>query len=235
MFEPYIGKHGIGDLDFFFATPEAVLWYDPLKPYTLLEYEWVKENVDFSRMVFDIGSHHGNYTALFMACGASVIAVDAHKSNCDITLMNARRDYYEDFDDVTVLHAAIAPEDGVVRFSGTSNGCIVPSGGVEVESRKVTSIAREYGVEENKRIGVIKLDIEGGEFAILPAAIDEMPTVHTWIMELHPHAGDCDAVAQEFAKRGFDLLKVCRDTMTVREYKLGERWGGHATLIARKK
>lgn len=41
MFYPYIKPLGVGGLDFFFANEEAQAWYDPLKPYTKLEYEWV--------------------------------------------------------------------------------------------------------------------------------------------------------------------------------------------------
>lgn len=231
MFEPYIGKHGIGDIKFFFATPEAVAWYDPLKPYTLLEYEWVRDNVKMrGQYVIDAGCHHGNYSVVFKWLDAYVIAVDAHKSNCDIAEMNLRYDFYEDTDNVEVVNAAVTPLDGgLVGFSGVSNGQIVKSGGVQVWGRKLSSFENKY-----QKISVVKIDIEGSEFAILPQEIDDLPSVHTWIVEIHPNAGDPNTIAQAFVERGFELLKVDRERMVVRPYVLGERWLTHATLIARR-
>ena len=63
---PYIKDHGIEGLQFKFNTPEATAWYDPLKPYTLLEYQWVRENLDLeNQVVVDAGAHHGNYAVVF--------------------------------------------------------------------------------------------------------------------------------------------------------------------------
>ena len=64
--QPYIKQHGVGDLQFKYFTPEAVSWYDPLKPYTKLEYDWVIDNVPLeNQVVIDAGSHHGNYAVVF--------------------------------------------------------------------------------------------------------------------------------------------------------------------------
>ena len=231
MFEPYIGKHGIGDLRFFFATQEAVNWYEPLKPYTLLEYEWVVENVDvMDKNVIDAGCHHGNYAMVFKHMGAYVYAIDAHKSNCDITYMNLRQDFYADADYIEVVNAAVMPMDGgLVSFSGQSNGHVIQSGGVNVWARKLSTFN-----DKDTKISVVKVDIEGGEFAIFPNEIDDLPSVHTWIVEIHPNAGHPDTIAQAFKDRGFELLKVDRERMVVRPYEIGERWFTHATLIARK-
>jgi len=63
---PYVKDHGIEGLQFKFYTPEATAWYDPLKPYTLLEYQWVRENLDLeNQVVVDAGAHHGNYAVVF--------------------------------------------------------------------------------------------------------------------------------------------------------------------------
>ena len=43
---------------FFFATAEAGSWYDPVKPYTQLEYEWLAANLDLREdIVVDVGTH----------------------------------------------------------------------------------------------------------------------------------------------------------------------------------
>lgn len=84
---PYINPHGIGDLKFKFFNQEAADWYDPLKPYTLLEYEWVRENCKLDgATAIDAGCHHGNYSVVFKP--AFVIAVDNIMSNCNIAKIN---------------------------------------------------------------------------------------------------------------------------------------------------
>lgn len=85
-----IKNHGILDLKFDFLNKEAFDWYDPLKPYTLLEYEWVLTNVNFyDQIVADVGCHHGNYAIVFK--GASeVIGVDINKESCMICERNMK-------------------------------------------------------------------------------------------------------------------------------------------------
>jgi hypothetical protein len=72
-----IKSHGIDELQFQFFTPQAIEWYDPLKPYTLLEYQWVRDNIKLNRqtVVVDAGCHHGNYAVVFKP--ALVIAIDS--------------------------------------------------------------------------------------------------------------------------------------------------------------
>ena len=206
MFEPYIGKHGIGDLRFFFATQEAVNWYEPLKPYTLLEYEWVRENVDFSgKVVIDAGVHHGNYSVIFAGC-SHLFGFDIVRSNIDIAWVNMLIDgfgFSKDTSDYSLLLTRL----------GTGNG-----------------VKKHIQLDPS----VYKMDIEGAEFELIPDEIDDLPSVHTWIVEIHPNAGHPDTIAQAFKDRGFELLKVDRERMVVRPYEIGEKWFTHATLIARK-
>jgi hypothetical protein len=190
-----IKPHGIPGLQFRFFNQEAHDWYDPLKPYTLLEYEWVRANCKLDgETVIDAGCHHGNYSVVFKP--AFVIAVDNVMSNCNFAKSNM----------------ALNDVDGVAVFQTLGAD----------------------GIKTNKRPGIYKVDIEGSEFQLLPKEIDRFPSVHTWIVEIHPHQGDPNRIARDFAGRGFDLLKVDREEMTVREYIIGEYWQTHATLIARK-
>jgi len=74
-------KHGIDNLVFTCYTKEAEQWYMPLKPYTLLEYQWVRDNIVLNEntTVIDAGCHHGNYSVVFKP--ATVIAID-NKQEC---------------------------------------------------------------------------------------------------------------------------------------------------------
>jgi hypothetical protein len=187
-------EHGIKGLLFKCFNAEADEWYNPLKPYTLLEYQWVRENVPLTdkTVVIDAGCHHGNYSVVFKP--AFVVAVDSVQENCYFAKQNM------------MLND--------LRF--------------EVHHQTLG----KQGVNTHHKPGVYKCDIEGAEFELFPAEIARFPSVHTWILEIHPRHGSPNIIAEYFTD--YELFKVCRDTMTVRPYKLGEAWKQHSTLIARK-
>jgi hypothetical protein len=193
--QPYIKPHGVGSLEFKYFNDEAREWYDPLKPYTLLEYEWVRANCKLEgETVIDAGCHHGNYAVVFKP--AFVIAVDNVLANCSYAKAN-------------------------MSINGMTYTLQCLTLGAD-------------GVKTNRKVGIYKVDIEGAEFQLFPAEFKRYPSVHTWIIEIHPAQGDPNQIAGMFLDAGFDLLKVDRETLTVRPYALGERWPTHATLIARK-
>jgi hypothetical protein len=190
-----IKPHGIGALQFQYFNDEARQWYDPLKPYTLLEYEWVRDNCKLDgETVIDAGCHHGNYAVVFAP--AFVIAVDSVLAHCNYAKSNM----------------ALNGMEFVVQ-------CLTLG---------------EKGVKTNKCPTIYKVDIEGAEFRLFPAELLRYPSVKTWIVEIHPADGDPNDLAIMFRDAGFELLKVCRDSLTVRPYTVGEKWATHATLIARK-
>lgn len=191
----YIKPHGIADLQFQYFNAEATAWYDPLKPYTLLEYEWVRDNCKLEgETVIDAGCHHGNYSIVFKP--AFVVAVDNVMSNCNFAKSNMQLNDME----FTVTCQTLGAE----------------------------------GVKTNRKPSIYKCDIEGSEFELFPAELRRFPSVKTWIVEIHPAQGDPNKLAQMFLDAGFELLKVCREAMAVRLYKIGETWKSHSTLIARK-
>jgi hypothetical protein len=82
-----IKPHGIDDLKFRFFNEESVSWYDPLKEYTHIEYEWVRDNCKLDgAVVVDAGCHHGNYSVVFKP--AYVIAIDNIAANCNYAKAN---------------------------------------------------------------------------------------------------------------------------------------------------
>lgn len=221
MFEPFTAPHGISNLRFHYATPEAVDWYYPLKPYTLLEYEWVKKNVRLYRSkIIDAGCHHGNYSVLFGG-NKGLFCVDANASNCDITRINLNLNGIPG----EVMNCAVWNYDGEVLFNGLSNGRV--GSGNPIRAVKLSTICQFAEV--------VKLDVEGSEFRILPEAIDEMGAVHTWIVEVHPTDGDAHELTMEFINRGWEVLKVDRNIMGVVPYEQSTPWTSHATIIARRK
>lgn len=87
-FEPYVIDMDVADFRFKVCTQEAKEWYDPIKPYTKLEYEWVLDNVDLSGNVIDCGAHHGHY-AVILAQGR-LICVDPYHHNLRVVRENMK-------------------------------------------------------------------------------------------------------------------------------------------------
>ena len=209
-------------VDFIYTSPEGVAWFDPLKPYTVLEYEWVMTNVDLEgKTVIDAGCHQGNYAVLFAAMGATVIGIDAHAGNCEATRLNLDTLYP---DGHQVHNQALWRDYGTVRFSGESNGRIIAGGGVEVPCLKLSKF---------DWADVVKVDIESAEFAVVPQALEEMPEVGTWIIEIHPDQNPA-IIIDALKSHGFSVHLVDRDTMTVHPYHTMV-WTSHATVIGVRK
>jgi FkbM family methyltransferase len=210
---------------FLFATPEAQAWYDPIKPYAQLEYEWIAANLDLSsETVVDVGTHHGHYALVLASMGAKrLVCVDAVESNCAIAEANLALNGF----DPVVRHCAITARNGKVQFTADSNGRVVERGVIEVNG--VTLPALE------PRATVVKLDVEGEEFKILPEQLDHMPHAHTWIVEVHPWKTRDPHKLMPILEERFDVSWINRATMAVERYEGSNAdWSTHATVICRR-
>lgn len=228
-FRPGIIEFPVGGFthQFFLATPEARQWYNPPKPHATLEYEWVFENLQLeNEAVYDIGSHHGHYALVLAAARPrKLVCVDAVESNCDVTRVNLALNGYTS---AKVLHRAISTRDGEVEFTAESNGRVVERGVYRVPSSRLPTIAADATV--------IKLDIEGEEFKVLPDQIDQLPGVHTWIIEIHPWKTRNPHELLPLLLERFDVQWLNRATMRVEPYP-GDTadWSQHTTLFCTRK
>lgn len=217
-------------MQFYFATPEARDWYDPIKPYAMLEYEWVVRNMPLKgQRVIDAGAHHGQYTVLFGLASertAQITAVDPVRQNCGIVEVNCCLNRVK----ADVLECAVSDQVGPVRFRNATNGHIVApttsDGCVTVQSRLLCGLVPDPTV--------VKLDVEGAEFYILPDQLHRMPTVKHWIIEVHPSARrDPHKLMRLLLDREFDLHWVNRAAMRVEPYPHGTAdWSTHTTVFA---
>ena len=213
----------VRDLKFNVCTDEGKQWYDPIKPYTKLEYEWVLDNVDLTGNILECGGHHGHYSVALASKGGNLLVVEPHPQNVNIIYDNLRLNNLE----ASVYERAVTAYDGDCSFTGETNGRVIPFGKMQVKCSTLKTLMPDASV--------IKLDIEGGEYAILPEGIEQMPDVHTWIIELHPYWGSPHEVIASFLKYGFIALKVDRERMKVTEYDMSDEWRTHATCIFLKK
>ncbi|MGH6919977.1 MAG: FkbM family methyltransferase [Geminicoccaceae bacterium] len=212
-------------LRFFYGTPQAAEWYDPLQPHTRIELEWLARQVAGRReKIVDAGAYHGLYTLVLAKAAdpaSEVVAVDPVISNCALIEVNlALNDLH-----ARIEECAISAEDGEVSFASGSCGRIIPKGGTVRPARRLESLLPDATV--------VKLDIEGAEFALFPGQIDVLPTAHTWIVEIHPGKGrDPRMILDAFTVRGFELWWVDRAGRRVAPYPGGTPWPSRTSLIA---
>jgi FkbM family methyltransferase len=225
-FRPYIRTLEIAGcpLRFFYATAQAASWYDPLSEKNRRELEWLIANVAAEgQKIIDAGAYHGLYTAVFAKISGEegdVVAVDPLPSNGAVIEVNLALNGLRG----RVEGCVVSNVDGEVGFSTASCGHMVSRGGTLRASRRLRSILPDATI--------VKLDIEGAEFEVVPAQIDELQATRTWIVEIHPGQGrDPATVLDAFRTRPFDLWWSHPSSGQIEPYA-GEPWTARTTLIA---
>jgi FkbM family methyltransferase len=225
-FQPYIKMLPIEGcpIRFFYATAQAASWYDPLKEKNRRELEWLIANIaPEGQKIIDAGAYHGLYaTVLARAAGdeGEVVAVDPVPSNQAVIEVNFAINGLRG----RVERCVVSNTDGEVGFSARSCGHIVERGGIRCPSRRLRSIL--------PGATIVKLDIEGAEFDVVPAQIDDLPAARVWIVEIHPGRGrDPATVLDAFRTRPFDLWWGHPISGQFERYA-GEPWTVRTTLLA---
>jgi FkbM family methyltransferase len=226
-FKPYIKPLAIEGcpLRFFYGTSQAADWYDPLQAHTRIEFEWLVDHLGGRpEKIIDAGAYHGLYTLVLAKAAdpaSEVVTVDPVSSNCAIIEVNLALNGLQ----ARIEECAISDRDGEVSFASGSCGRIVPQGGIIRLARRLETLLPDATV--------VKLDIEGTEFAIFPEQIDRLPRAHTWIVEIHPGARrNPRMVLDAFAVRGFELRWVDRANRRVAPFPANARWESRTSLIA---
>jgi len=223
-FQPYIKSFSIDDVNFrfFIGTKQAKEWYDPISKNALVEYKWLIRNIPLSNQkIIDGGAHHGQYSTVLgvAACNSQIISVDPISINLALTEVNLRLNGLSPH----LVNCVIAEKEGFVNFEDVSNGRIVAHGGMQKVSKKLSTIMKDATI--------VKLDIEGAEFSVLPSQIDEMTSVHTWIIEIHTRNNNPEKLMELFHNRGYKLDWVNREVSVVEPYKLGTEFKCHHTTV----
>jgi FkbM family methyltransferase len=225
-FQPYIRTLEIDGcpIRFFYATAQAASWYDPFKQKNRREIEWLLANLALEgQRIIDAGAYHGLYAAVFAkAAGArgEVVAVDpvpANQAVIEVNLaINGLRGRIEG--------CVVSNIEGAIGFSKHSCGHIVAQGGIRLPSRRLASILPDATI--------VKLDIEGAEYEVVPAQLDELPDARAWIVEIHPGRGrNPGLVLDAFRARRFDLWWGEPTAGEIKPYR-GQDWRARASLIA---
>jgi FkbM family methyltransferase len=158
----------------------------------------------------DLGANIG-LTTVWMAkhdAFTKIIAVEPDHANALLAAKNLEDNQIHG----TLIEAAVGPSDGFARFakSGWSNLGHVADEGEPVRLMSVSSILQENGLDH---LGLVKVDIEGGEQALFLGASGWLRQTQALVVEFHPSVVDYPLLTSTVASRGFEYIPASSQNM----------------------
>jgi FkbM family methyltransferase len=158
----------------------------------------------------DLGANIG-LTTLWIATRSSlspIIAVEPDHENALLTAKNLRQNGFS----AEVVEAAVGPKDGTVYFekSEWSNQGHVAEEGTPVRMVSVQSMLKDRGLNS---LGLVKVDIEGGEQALFLGPNEWFGCTGAMIVEFHPTVVDYPLLTRTVESCGFNYIPATRSNM----------------------
>jgi FkbM family methyltransferase len=151
--------------------------------------------------VVDLGANRGLFSVWAARNGASALAVEAQGGFArEIRQLAAYNGVGGRVHVATVIAGgAVTPGSAAGLLADERVRAAVSHGAPD---KSIPALLAEYGID---RVGLMKMDIEGGEFAVLSAAEDLawLSRVDQLAIELHGDHGDVAGLAGRLAERGF--------------------------------
>jgi FkbM family methyltransferase len=157
--------------------------------------------------VIDLGANHGLFSVWAAVTGAQVVAVEAQQGFAPVIAELARHNRVADrvhleigmASGVTVSGAAVGVMADDSRWASASHS--TPTRPADVS---VPDLLRAYRID---RVGLLKVDIEGGEFALLSKDEDTgwLDQVDQLVLELHCDHGDPARLVERLRLHGFGV------------------------------
>jgi FkbM family methyltransferase len=157
--------------------------------------------------VVDLGANNGLFAVWAAVTGARVIAVEAQQDFADKIRRLAEYNNVADRIAVEIAlasgvassgaHVGVVADD--LRWAATSHGAAARPADVSMPELMST-----YRID---RVGLLKVDIEGGEFAVLADAEDLswLQRVDQLALEVHRGFGDTAALIERLRSHGFTI------------------------------
>jgi FkbM family methyltransferase len=171
---------------------------------------WYRENLPLrGEKIVDVGANVGKLSQFFWDAGArtnQVISVEPIAEN--IKAIEARIRAAKAGNKWTVKKCAVSAHDGHLALrplrAEWGHNSMVPLAAeegerIEVACRRLEAIAPDATV--------VKVDVEGHEYAFLPQALAAMPNVKAWALELHCVPGHpLEDTLKLLVDRGYRLI-----------------------------
>jgi len=159
---------------------------------------------DPSGTLLDLGANIG-LTSVWLAKRYPIERVIAVEPDSDNAML-ARRNLELNAIKSEVLEAAIGPYEGKATFESNqvSNLGRLSEKGVPVAMMTVDMILEKFGCS---RLGLVKIDIEGGEQQLFDGPLDWLNRTNAIIIELHPFAVDCSKIIKAIEGHDFTYIR----------------------------
>jgi len=158
--------------------------------------------------VLDLGANRGLFSVWAACAGAQAVAIDAQQRFAEETRLLAEENHVADRVHTLTAMATGDARDaqpvGVLaddaRWASATHAV-----GDRPASVSIGQVLKQYGID---RVGLMKVDIEGGEFSVFSPAGDLawLDRVDQIALEVHPPFGDVGAVVATLRRQGFSVL-----------------------------
>lgn len=197
-----------GSHTFRFQVPGDDMWISVKDDLLIREYEWMGVDLaDTSGLVVDAGAHVGTFAAMASPFADRIVAFEPNPDN--LALLRANIDD-NGLDSVEVRAQALWSDSNGRNISGRSSWTTVieddatvteDSERIDVATTTLTDLIDEIGP-----VDLLKIDIEGAEFAVFEHTSDEvLRRIRRIAGEIHPVHGDADAIVKQLEAAGFDV------------------------------
>jgi FkbM family methyltransferase len=152
-------------------------------------------------ILIDLGAHIG-LTSLWLARRygySTIIAVEPSPSNARLACMNLENNNIK----AEIVEAAIGPIDGTMFFDDNE---ISNLGHISAKGRPIQMLSMQtllQRIPTGESIELVKMDIEGGEEALLQGELTWLNRVRSIIAEFHPPVIDYSQAIRVLQKSGF--------------------------------
>jgi len=161
-----------------------------------------------SGWVLDLGANAGLFSVWAACAGARVVAIEAQQKFAEETRLLAAQNHVTDR--VQTLTAMVSGDDRDAQPVGVLAddaqwAAATHSAGDRPAYVSIGQVMAQYGID---RVGLMKVDIEGGEFSVFSPAGDLawLEHVDQIALEVHPEFGDVGAVVETLRRYGFSVL-----------------------------
>lgn len=170
--------------------------------------QWYGENLRLNdRVIVDVGANVGELSQFFWErCGkkGQVISVEPHPANIRALQRRIRKAGSKRW---SLKRCAASSRRGHVTLRPFATADGDNARVVDTPLPNDLTVASAPLDELAPRAHVIKLDVEGHEYAILPAAVPALTQAEAWAVELHMVDGErLEATLELFADHGFSLV-----------------------------
>lgn len=169
-------------------------------------------------IVVDVGANMGDFAiwAASLCPLGRVYAVEPMRESISALETNKALNSLQN---IEIIQAALGDHEGEITLSiagAESSAHFHPDAGTNTQTARLTTLPqlmRDYGLE---KIDLLKMDCEGSEWDILPAAREVLPRIRQICMEFHLERGwTAEKLAEWLRSNGYEVW-----------YSEGARWTG---------